>query len=447
MDRLFGTDGVRGVAGRDLTCEMAFALGQAGALVLAHGQEMPTLLIGQDTRASGDMLEAALAAGILSTGARVASLGVMPTPGVAFLTRRLGADAGVVISASHNKAEDNGIKFFSNKGTKLPDEVEDRIEACMRAPGRALPEGTAVGRRFARPGARCMYLDMLHGAAPGSLSGLTLVLDCANGAASSFAADVFRREGASVYTYFDKPDGVNINDGCGSTHPEKLCALVKEHGADAGLAFDGDADRLIAVDERGREVNGDHMLALCGRALKARGELKDDMIVATVMSNIGLDIALKEQGISVARTGVGDRYVLERMLEGGYSLGGERSGHIIFLQHNPTGDGMLTALQLLFAMKAPGRPLGELVDGCMRELPQVLVSAHITPAQKARWAQDPLVASQIARAQAELAGQGRVYVRASGTEPVVRVLVECPDKAFAERQAQALVACIEAVQA
>lgn len=438
MARLFGTDGVRGVANRELSCELAFRLGQAGARVLAQEGRSPSILMARDTRASGDMLEAALTAGICSVGARALAAGVLPTAAVACLTQRYGADAGVMISASHNPVEYNGIKFFSGAGYKLSDALEDRIEAMLaRGPAEALPTGGDVGRRVNLPDARRDYIDTLVDAADARLDGLRVVLDCANGAASCCAAEALERLGARAQACFCTPDGTDINRDCGSTHPEALRSLVLERGADAGLAFDGDADRLIAVDERGDILDGDRLLAIFALEMHRQGRLRGGTVVATVMSNMGLELALSAQGIACERTRVGDRYVLERMREGGFSLGGEQSGHIIFLDHATTGDGILSAIQLLCALARSGRPLSEL-GACMTPLPQSLVNVRVSEQGRRDFAADPAVAARIGELERGYAGRGRVLVRASGTEPLVRVMIEGSDRAAAERDARGL---------
>ena len=446
MGKLFGTDGVRGVAGEDLSCELALNIGRGAAAVLtAHLSHRPRILIGKDTRISGDMLENALAAGLCSVGADVELLGVIPTPAVAYLVRLYGADAGVVISASHNPVEFNGIKIFSSDGYKLPDEVENEIEAHVleNCQGLTLCTGPDVGRVTRRDGALDDYVDYLAKAIDADLSGLRVAVDCANGAASQVAKALFPRLGADCTFIGAEPDGCNINLDCGSTHPEALQALVVESGADVGLAFDGDADRLIAVDETGKIVDGDEMLVVCGRALKEKGQLPGDTVVATVMSNMGLDIALRQSGIRVERTAVGDRYVLERMLQGGYVLGGEQSGHIIFLRDNTTGDGIQTALHLLSILTETGQPLSALAAQ-MQRLPQVLVNVPCAGEKKHAFAEDTAICARIGEIEAELAGCGRVLVRPSGTEALVRVMLEGPDEAMLHRSAEDLAALLRA---
>lgn len=443
MGRLFGTDGVRGVANADLTCETAYRLGQAGARVLASSVHRPTILVGRDTRISGEMLEAALVAGICSQGARPVLLGVLPTPGIAYLTRLYDADAGVVISASHNSVECNGIKFFDKTGCKLPDEVEDRIEALVNGdPAGNLPIGIAVGRPVRQINAQRQYIEFLKGTASCRLDGLHVVLDCANGAASQIAPRALEALGATVRAFYHEPDGTNINENCGSTHPVRLQELVCELGADAGLAFDGDADRLIAVDGRGQLVDGDKIMAICAAHLHRLGRLRRDTLVTTVMSNMGLEIALREKGISCVRTKVGDRYVLEKMLAEGYSLGGEQSGHIIFLEHNTTGDGIMTAIQLLCIMAEAKQPLAQLAQ-IMRALPQATVNARLPENKREAFAQDAEIAARIAALADKYSGKGRTLVRLSGTEPLARVMIEGPEQREIEADAYALARFIQ----
>ncbi|GGJ00744.1 phosphoglucosamine mutase [Alicyclobacillus cellulosilyticus] len=426
MARLFGTDGVRGVANRDLTPELAFRLGRAGAYVLSQRGSGARFVVGRDTRISGDMLECALISGVLSMGVDVLRLGVISTPGVAYLTRHLHADAGVMISASHNPVEDNGIKFFGGDGFKLLDDVEDEIERVLRDTEDRLPRpvGPAVGRLYEEP-AVVAYERFLLGSVRHRFDGLHIVLDCANGSASHIAPELFRKLGARVTVLNNQPDGVNINVGCGSTHPHVVQRAVLAEGADLGLAFDGDADRVIAVDATGQVVDGDFIMAICGRALYERGELANNTIVATVMSNLGFIKAMEDLGIRVERTAVGDRYVMEAMRKGNHVLGGEQSGHIIFLRHTTTGDGMLTALQLVDTVVESGKPLAELRT-VMTRYPQILENVRVT--DKGAWKTNPRIQEALRRAEARLDGWGRVFVRESGTEPLVRVMVEGPDE-------------------
>ncbi|NGQ97512.1 phosphoglucosamine mutase [Brevibacillus sp. SYP-B805] len=436
MGKYFGTDGVRGIANEQLTPELAFKVGRFGGYVLTrHKQDgKPKVVIGRDTRISGQMLESALIAGLLSVGAEVVRLGVISTAGVAYLTRALGADAGVMISASHNPYPDNGIKFFGSNGFKLSDDVEAEIEQLLDAPEDRLPRptGEKIGTvlDFLEGGQK--YLSHLKNTVSERFEGLKVVLDCANGAVSSLAARLFADVEAEVITVGASPNGVNINEQCGSTHPEKLREEVLKHKADLGLSFDGDADRCIAVDETGEIIDGDYIMAICARALKAKGKLNNNTIVTTVMANLGFFKAMEEAGINTTKTAVGDRYVVEEMVRGGYNLGGEQSGHIIFLDHNTTGDGLLTGLQLLNVIKEAGKPLSELRQ-IMRKYPQILVNVPV--ADKTKLAGNSAIEQAIKEVEQELAGNGRVLVRPSGTEPIVRVMAEGPDEA----QLQALV--------
>jgi phosphoglucosamine mutase len=432
MGKYFGTDGVRGVANRELTPELAFRLGRCGAYVLTKQAKRPRVLIGRDTRLSGEMLEAGLVAGMLSIGCDVIRLGVVTTPGVAFLTRELGADAGVMISASHNPFTDNGIKFFGSDGFKLSDETEAAIEELLGQPEDRLPrpEGEGIGRVEDRPQEVERYLDHLKQTIDTDLCGLNIVVDCANGAASELAPRLLRDLGADVIAICSEPDGVNINVDCGSTHPGRLQREVKTRKADVGLAFDGDADRLIAVDETGQLVDGDHILCICGGYLKERGNLKGDTVVATVMSNIGMFKALESKGIAVKKTRVGDRYVMEEMRSGGHNLGGEQSGHIIFLDHGTTGDGLLTALQLLQVVKETGQSLHDLAR-VMTKYPQILVNVPVK--DKNGLNGNEAIGQAVAKAEAVLGEEGRVLIRPSGTEPLIRVMAEGPDEETLKR--------------
>ncbi|NLG80607.1 MAG: phosphoglucosamine mutase [Firmicutes bacterium] len=443
MGKLFGTDGVREVANGALSPELAFRLGRAGAAVVAAKRGAkngaPAIVIGRDTRLSGDMLEAALAAGMMSAGARVLRVGVVPTPGVAYLVRDLGADAGAVISASHNPVEYNGIKFFSRDGFKLSDEEEEEIErhvldgaGNMRLEvedGLPRPMGCSVGRAVDVTDAQDRYVEFVKGTCDVTLEGLRIVVDCANGAAFACTPRLLRELGADVVAISDAPDGTNINVGCGSTHPEAVCRAVLEARADIGLAHDGDADRLIAVDERGQVVDGDHIMAICGLHLLRQGKLPHRSIVATVYSNLGLVKAFEREGGSVVLTKAGDRYVLEEMRKKGIMLGGEQSGHIIFLDRSTTGDGAITALALLSVVRKTGQRLSELASW-MQTFPQVLVNVRIR--NKNGLAGNRIIDDAIARAAERLGPDGRIFVRPSGTEPLVRVLGEGPDRARVE---------------
>ena len=426
MGKLFGTDGVRGVANSELTPQLAFRLGQAGAYVLSRETRHPKLVIGRDTRISGSMLEAALIAGICSVGADVLKVGVLPTPGIAYLTRILAGSAGVVISASHNPVQDNGIKFFSASGYKLPDALEEEIENLVlgELDPWSVPVGGEVGRVFEVEDPVGRYVDYLKSTISCDLQGLKIVLDCANGAGFEVAPRVFTELGAEVVSLFNQPDGVNINELCGSTHPQYLQKAVMEHQAHLGLACDGDADRLIAVDEKGNLVDGDFIMVACALYLHAKGELAKDTLVVTIMSNMGLHLALRSKGINVLETGVGDRYVMEEMLKSGAKLGGEQSGHIIFLDYNTTGDGVCTGLQLVRVLKETARPMSELASQ-MTRLPQVLKNTLVKDKDLAMNCAE--LVAEISSASAQLAGRGRVLVRPSGTENLIRVMAEGPD--------------------
>lgn len=432
MGKYFGTDGVRGVANKELTPELAYKIGRCGGYVLTQHAEKPVVLIGRDTRVSGPMLEAALVAGLLSIGADVVRLGVISTPGVAYLTRTSGADAGVMISASHNPVEDNGIKFFGSDGFKLFDETELQIERLLDAAADELPRpvGASLGTVRDDADAKFRYADFLQTTVNGcSFQGLHIVLDCAHGAAYELAPKVFRDLGAKVDVIGAEPNGRNINDHCGSTHPEKLKEEVVRLGADLGLSFDGDADRLIAIDDTGAEVDGDYILSICGEAMQREGTLKRDTIVTTVMANLGFFKGTEKLGITALQTAVGDRYVMEEMRKGGYNLGGEQSGHVIFLEYNTTGDGILSGLQLVKTVVQSGRKLSEL-KGLMQKYPQVLVNVRV--ADKSKLKGNAAVEGVIRDVEQRFAGNGRVLVRPSGTESLVRVMAEGPDKSTVE---------------
>lgn len=425
MERLFGTDGVRGIANSELTCELAYKIGKAGAYVLTRGKEKAKIMVGRDTRISGDMLEAALVAGICSVGVDVVSLGVVPTPAVSYLTKKYGADAGVVISASHNPVEYNGIKFFSETGYKLPDEVEIEIERHIANDLKEieLPFGDNVGIRETDKEAIDDYINYIISTVDIDFSNMKIALDCAEGSSYYSSPEVFKRLGAEVHVIHNNPDGKNINKDCGSTHLEQISKFTLEKKCDIGLAFDGDADRCLAVDEKGEEVNGDFIMTILAKDLKSKGRLKNNTLVTTVMSNMGLDIAFKEQGIEVIKTGVGDRYVLECMLEQGYNLGGEQSGHVIMLDYNTTGDGLLTAVKLTEALKTSGQKCSELKN-IMKNLPQILVNSKVSNDKKDIHLKDEEIMAKIRAAEEKLDGKGRVLIRASGTEPLVRVMLE-----------------------
>ncbi|WP_262105767.1 phosphoglucosamine mutase [Arthrobacter sp. Marseille-P9274] len=442
MSRLFGTDGVRGLANGLITAELSMEVSQAAAVVLGHEQvpegKRPVAVVARDPRASGEFISAAVSAGLASAGVDVFDAGVLPTPAAAYLVADLGADFGVMISASHNPAPDNGIKFFARGGHKLPDEVEDAIEAEMKAERRR-PTGAEVGRIQRFSDAEDRYIVHLLQTLPARLDGLKIVLDCAHGAASGCSPQVFADAGAQVIVIGAEPDGLNINDGVGSTHLEKLQEAVVKHGANLGIAHDGDADRCLAVDEQGTVVDGDQIMTILALALKDAGKLKDNVLVATVMSNLGMKLALREAGIRIEETAVGDRYVLESMRAHGYSLGGEQSGHVIFSDHATTGDGVLTGLQLAAQIAKTGRPLSALAQA-MTRLPQVLI--NVKGVDKAAVKTNVDLQLAVEEASRELGETGRVLLRPSGTEPVVRVMVEAADmdtaKATAERLADAV---------
>ena len=429
MRKYFGTDGVRGVANTELTCDLAYKLGRAGGYVLAKGDHRVKVVVGKDTRISGDMLEAALISGLMSVGCDVITVGVVPTPAVAYLTKKYNADCGVVISASHNPVEYNGIKFFNKDGYKLDDSIELEIENYIENIEKveSSPIGSEVGRKMHKHDAKRDYVDYLKSIIDVDFKGLKVVLDCANGAAYEVGPMVFKELGAEVISINSCPDGNNINDKCGSTHPQKLQEAVIENNAALGLAYDGDADRLIAVDEKGQIVDGDHIMILSAIYLKKNNKLAKDTLVVTVMSNIGLTIAAKEHGINLATTSVGDRYVLEEMKNSGYNLGGEQSGHMIFLDYNTTGDGVLSSLVLSKIVLEENKALSELAS-VMTQYPQVLVNARIKNENKNKYMEDAEIKSEIERIEKLMAGEGRVLIRPSGTEPLVRVMLEGKDE-------------------
>ncbi len=440
MSRMFGTDGVRGVAGAELTIELATKLGQAGAYVLTKEQEhQPTLIVGCDTRISGGMLANALMAGICSVGANAIYVGVMPTPAIAYLTRKHKVDAGVVISASHNPMEFNGIKFFNGDGYKLSDALEDEIEELIRNNMKdvVLPIGSGVGRIDYRFDLRDEYVEFMKKCVPVDLKGMKIVIDCAEGASYCTSVKTLKDLGADLVAIHTKPDGTNINANCGSTHMEELQARVVYEKADVGLAFDGDADRMLAVDEKGNLVDGDQLMAICGCHMKKKGILKKNTIVVTVMTNLGFSLMGEREGIHVEKTKVGDRYVLENMLENGYNIGGEQSGHIIFLDDNTTGDGLLSGLHLLQVMKETGRKLSELAE-VMEILPQALVNAKVPNHKKEKFMEYTEIAEAIKALEDKFNGEGRVLIRPSGTEPLVRVMIEGKNQSEIEEEAQKL---------
>lgn len=447
MARLFGTDGIRGIANEELTPTLAMQLGQVGAYVLTKEKEhKPTIMVGCDTRISGDMLANALMAGACSVGANCVYLGVVPTPAVAYLTQKYRVDAGVVISASHNPVEFNGIKFFDGNGYKLPDALEDEIEKLIREDmsGIKFPIGSGIGKVKYRTDAREEYINHSVRAVPVDLSGLKIVVDCAEGASYYTSVEALKELGGNVVAIHNNPDGTNINSSCGSTHMEELQARVVYEKANVGLAFDGDADRLLAVDESGRIVDGDQIMAIVGNYMKNQGKLKKDTIVATVMSNLGFFLMGEKNGISIEQTKVGDRYVLERMKEIGASLGGEQSGHIIFLDENTTGDGLLSALHLLQVMVETGKSLSELAK-IMEVLPQALVNARVADYKKHKYMEYPVIVDAIHDLETKFEGQGRVLIRPSGTEPLVRVMIEGKDQDVIQQEAQKLADLIQDV--
>lgn len=445
MGRLFGTDGVRGVANKELTPELAFKVGRAGAYVLTcETSHRARIVVGKDTRISCDVLENALIAGILSVGAEAVRAGVIPTPGIAYLVKNENFDAGVMISASHNPFEHNGIKFFSSAGYKLSDAIEERIESIIidEAEKPSTPTHEGLGRVFDDFLLCEKYIDYAVKTADLRLDGMKIAIDCANGASSVTAEKALKSLGAQVSVICDKPDGTNINKDCGSTHTEAICKFVKEGGYDLGLAFDGDADRVLAVDENGVLVDGDRMMSVLALDMKKRGKLKNNTVVATVMSNLGFFIMGEKNGVDIKRTKVGDRYVLEEMLKGGYSIGGEQSGHVILLDYNTTGDGLVTGIQLACILKRTGEKLSSLAS-VMQIFPQVLVNAKVKTENKSRYMEDYEISEEIKKIENEFSGEGRVLIRPSGTEPLVRVMIEGKDKALIAERAEALAKLIE----
>lgn len=445
MARLFGTDGVRGIANEELTPLMAMQLGQAGAYVLTkQTQHKPTIMVGCDTRISGDMLANALMAGVCSVGANAVYVGVIPTPAVAYLTRKYKVDAGVVISASHNPVEFNGIKFFNGDGYKLSDELEDEIEALIKnnMAGVKFPIGSGVGKVKYRNDAREEYINHAVQSVPVNLDGMKIVVDCAEGASFYTSVEALKDLGGQIIAIHNNPDGTNINANCGSTHMQELQARVVYEKAQLGLAFDGDADRMLAVDENGNVVDGDQIMAIIGNHMKNQGKLKHDTIVATVMSNLGFYLMAKEQGLNIEQTKVGDRYVLERMREIDASLGGEQSGHVIFLEENTTGDGLLSALHLLQVMVDTGKSLSQLAS-IMSVMPQALVNAKVPTHKKDKYMEYPEIAKAIEELETKFAGEGRVLIRPSGTEPKVRVMIEGKDQKVIEQEAKKLADLIQ----
>lgn len=441
MGRLFGTDGVRGIANKELTCELAFKLGQAGAKVLTKhtNNAHPKILVGKDTRISGDMLEASLVAGFCSVGAVSVCVGQIPTPAVAYLVRKYKADAGVVISASHNSVEYNGIKFFSNEGYKLRDDLENEIEEYILG-GKdlgELPDGCDIGRKRVHETGMRDYTDFAKSCIDVRLDGLKIALDCANGAAFECAKLAFKELGAETLLINNVPDGTNINKNCGSTHIEGLQKFVADNKCDMGFAFDGDADRCLAVDENGNLVDGDKIMVICAKGLKDEGKLKNNTVVATVMSNLGFFKALDKIGINYEQTTVGDRYVLQNMLENGHIIGGEQSGHVILLENNTTGDGLVTALTVASTAAKSKKKLSELA-GVVTVLPQVLVNVTVKNEHKNTYSSDSVIKSEIEKLEKKFDGNGRVLIRPSGTEPLIRVMLEGENYDEIKKEAEAL---------
>lgn len=444
MGKLFGTDGVRGVANKDLSSELVYKLGRVGGYFLTKGKKRPRMVVGMDTRISGDMLEGALSSGLNSAGIDVLYLGVLPTPAVACMIKILDADGGVMITASHNPVEYNGIKFFNEDGLKLTDEMENSIEEYIinNTDIDFRPVSGELGRKIPVENPLRKYMDFLKNTIDVDLNGMKIAVDCGNGAACKSAPELLHELGAQVYVIHNAPNGININVNCGSTKPEEIQKLVLETGADAGISFDGDADRLIASDENGNIVDGDHVLAICGTYLKEKGKLKNNTIVGTVMTNMGLDICLKENNIDIIKTKVGDRYILEEMLKEGYSLGGEQSGHIIFLDYNTTGDGLLTAIQLLSVMKQKNTKLSKLAE-IMKDMPQVLINAHVSEEKKNNYLSDHIIKNKIEEIEKHFDNKGRVLIRPSGTEPLVRVMIEGENQEEINLYAEEMAALIE----
>ncbi len=437
MGRLFGTDGARGIANSELTCELAMNIGRAAATVLIDStHRRPKILIGKDTRLSSDMLEGALTAGLCSVGADVVKLGVVPTPAVAFLVGKYKADAGIMISASHNPHEFNGIKIFSGDGYKLPDELEEEIEAIILDGAKKIETkvGSEIGRVEYASNATRDYINHVKTTVPFSLKGMKLAIDCSNGSASTTAEELFTELGAECHMLFDKPNGTNINYECGSTHMEKLMQYVKENDFDAGVAFDGDADRCLMVDEKGYLVDGDFVMAICAADLKSRGKLAKDTVVGTIMTNMGFNRFCNENDMNFVSTKVGDRYVLECMLREGYNFGGEQSGHVIFLDFATTGDGQMTAAQLLSLLNRRSAKLSSIAT-LMSRYPQVMVNVKISPDGKIKFYTDTTIKNKIEEVKKKLANKGRIVVRASGTEPLIRVMLEGEDYSEIEKMA------------
>ena len=447
MGKLFGTDGVRGVANKELGADLTLKLGRAGAYVLTkQTNHSPKILVGTDSRVSGEMLESALVAGILSVGANAIIAGVIPTPAVAYLTKKYNYDAGVMISASHNPFEDNGIKFFNSDGYKLKDALEEEIEDIIfNNVELCEPTGEHIGTRTFNQSAVSDYVEFLISTLDGlTFDGMKIAIDCANGATYEAAPLVFKNLNATTAVLHNEPNGTNINKNCGSTHLESLIEFVKKNEVDIGIAFDGDGDRLLAVDENGNIVDGDQIMAIYANYLKDKGELKHNTLVATVMSNLGLFVMGEEKNINIEKTAVGDRYVLEKMIDGGFNLGGEQSGHIINLNYNTTGDGILSALQLIAVMKKTGKKLSELAS-VMELFPQVLVNAKVDNSKKNNYLEYPEIKKEIEALEAKFAKSGRVLIRPSGTEPTVRVMIEGKDQDLIQREATHLARLLESI--
>lgn len=443
MGKLFGTDGIRGIANKDLTPELAFHAGRAGAYILANGKK-GKIIIGKDTRVSGDMLEAAMIAGIASMGLDVISVGILPTPAVAYLTREYEALAGIVISASHNPGEYNGIKFFDHKGLKLTDEVEGKIEDIILNDKEIdiRPIKDEVGKVIICENGSKDFMDYLVSITDLDLKGIRVAMDCGHGALYKIGPELIKRLNGELVVINTEPNGMNINDNCGSTNSAMIQKLVLDEKADIGISFDGDGDRIIAVDELGNVLNGDHILAICGTYLYKQGKLKNNMIVGTIMTNMGLDTYLEDNGMNIVKTTVGDRYILEEMLKSDYVLGGEQSGHIIFLDYNTTGDGLGTGLQLLQVMKSTGKTMSEL-NNLMTDFPQVLVNAEVRNDLKYKYDENIEIKDEIKRVEDIFHGEGRVVIRPSGTEPVIRVMIEAKQDDGIEKIASELARFIE----
>lgn len=446
MSRLFGTDGVRGVANVELTAELAFQLGKYGAYVLSKGKKSAKIIVGKDTRVSGYMLESALIAGIMSAGCTAYCVGVTPTPAIPHLLTHYHADAGVMISASHNPVAFNGIKFFNGDGFKLTDEQENEIESLIKGtiPYPLQIGGTEVGRRAFHFEANHIYAAKVKETVSVDFKGIKVAMDCANGASFEVSPSTLRELGAEVTVINNHPDGLNINNDCGSTHMDKVARLTKEIGAHIGIAFDGDADRMLACDENGNLVDGDKIMVILADAMAKKGKLKNNTVVSTVMSNMGFDKALSKLNIASVKTKVGDRYVLEAMKEGGHMIGGEQSGHVILLEHNTTGDGLLSAIQLIAALKESGLKMSELA-GIMKIYPQILKNTHVPNTEKHRILERPEIKVVIDEVEAAMAGDGRLLIRPSGTEPLVRVMLEGPDLPAITAHCNRLIQVIEAV--